>query len=139
MMTIQAAQDAEQTYAQWIADEFSRHAALHGIDCKFQQFGFVARENDEIAGIITGHLYFNEAYVNDLVVSEKYRGQRIGTRLLQAVEEHCKKAHVETITLTTYAFQAPGFYEKQGFHVLMVQENKKDQRFTRYYYGKSVD
>ena len=138
MLTISPMPDAEQTLSQWITDEFRIHAEKHGITCEFQHFAFTAKEGDEVAGVITGHAYFNEAYVNYLVISEKFRGQHLGSRLLETVEKHCRSIGVDSILLTTYDFQAPGFYEKNGFTCIMKRENSKDPRFTKYYYAKNI-
>lgn len=67
---------------------------------------------DEILiGVITGHSYYNEIHIEDLIVLEKYRNKKNGSMLFKAVEEHFKNKNFRNINLTTYEFQAPRFYE----------------------------
>lgn len=61
--------------------------------------------------------------LDTLWVSEDLRGQNVGRKILQAVEDAgrargCKKCFLETLH-----FQAKPFYEKQGYQVEWVQEN----------------
>ena len=42
----------------------------------------------------------------------------------------------ETIELTTYAFQAPGFYQKCGFDVEYIRRSKSDSRLDKYFMVK---
>ncbi|EAQ64034.1 acetyltransferase, GNAT family protein [Marinomonas sp. MED121] len=61
--------------------------------------------------------------LDTLWVSETLRGQDVGSKILQAVEEAgrargCKKCMLETLN-----FQAKPFYEKFGYQVVWTQEN----------------
>jgi Acetyltransferases len=52
-----------------------------------------------------------------LWVSESYRGQNIASRLLEEIEVEAQKAGCAFAHLTTYSFQAPLFYQKQGYAI----------------------
>ena len=61
--------------------------------------------------------------LDTLWVSETLRGQDVGSKILQAVEEAgrargCKKCMLETLN-----FRAKPFYEKFGYQVVWTQEN----------------
>jgi len=53
-----------------------------------------------------------------LWVAPEYRANRVGSRLLQEVEERARARGCTVFYLTTLSFQAPGFYRKHGYAVL---------------------
>ncbi|WP_374978574.1 GNAT family N-acetyltransferase [Mesobacillus zeae] len=53
--------------------------------------------------------------VEVLWVSESYRGQGVASRLLAEIEDKAKVVGCQLAHLTTYSFQAPLFYQKQGY------------------------
>jgi len=59
--------------------------------------------------------YWRESYVELLWLSERARAAGLGSRLVRAAERHARKRGSRLIHLNTYSFQAPGFYEKQGY------------------------
>ena len=59
--------------------------------------------------------YWRESYIELLWLSAKARGSGIGTRLIKEAEKRAQKRRSRLIHLNTYSFQAPGFYEKQGY------------------------
>ena len=64
-------------------------------------FIFIASVNGEIVGLIT--LYFlpnmrhgwHRGHIEDFIVSEKVRGQGIGTKLFETVKKYCKDNKVQ--------------------------------------------
>ena len=93
-------------------------------------------ENKEIIGIITGHSYYNEVHIQDLVVNEEYRNQHIGSKLIEAVEEHHKNKNFTNINLSTYHFQATDFYIKCGFQIEFIRKNKENPKLDKYFFVK---
>ena len=53
--------------------------------------------------------------VETLWVRANPRGERLGSRLLVAGEELGRARGCHGAHLTTYSFQAPGFYERHGY------------------------
>lgn len=83
-----------------------------------KEFTFVARnENDVIIGGVSGSTYLSSLEVDVLWVQEYYRGQSIASRLLKKMENEAKNAGCQLSHLTTYSFQAPLFYQKQGYKI----------------------
>ena len=78
----------------------------------YKEFSFIAKENGEISGVFTGKCLHDEVKISDLIVTEKFRRKGIGSELLKCVEKHFKNKNYTSISLTTYDFQAPKFYEK---------------------------
>ncbi|MFF5968101.1 GNAT family N-acetyltransferase [Streptomyces collinus] len=77
--------------------------------------------DDDLAGGLVGHTWATWLHVTYLWVDERHRGRGLGARLL-AQAEHiattsrgCRAARLET-----WDFQAPRFYEKQGYEVVSV-------------------
>ena len=104
--------------------------------CNYKSFNFVAEEDNKVVGIVTGHAYYNEVHISDLIVLEQYRNKHIGTKLMEAVENFYKNKNFENMNLTTYAFQAPEFYKKCGFKVEFIRENKENPKLTKYFLVK---
>ena len=59
--------------------------------------------------------YWLESYVELLWMSTRARGARLGSRLLKEAERVARRRGSRLMHLNTYSFQAPGFYEKQGY------------------------
>lgn len=120
-----------------IADELlSEYDAENCIQYNFKRFSFIAKEDNETIGYLTGVSYYSEVTINNLVVLKKYRGKGIGTKLIRKVEEHFKGKGFNNINLVTSAFQAPRFYEKCGFKLEFVRENKENPKLTKYFFIK---
>lgn len=119
-----------------IDNEFNKFATKNDVTCNYTPFSFVAKENEEIIGILTGHSYYNEVHISDLIIFEQYRNKHIGSRLIEAVENYFKDKSFENINLTTYDFQAPEFYKKCGFEVEFIRKNKQNSKLNKYFFVK---
>lgn len=117
----------------FIDEGFTLYAAKFGIDVGYESFAFKAIDDGKIVGVVQGHSYYKEVHIGDLIVSRSYRGNDIGTKLINAVEEHFKGKGLENINLTTYGFQAPDFYKKLGFEVEYVRKSKSEPELDKYF------
>jgi GNAT superfamily N-acetyltransferase len=59
--------------------------------------------------------YWRESYIELLWLAARARGTGIGSRLIKEAERHARRRGSRLIHLNTFSFQAPGFYEKQGY------------------------
>jgi GNAT superfamily N-acetyltransferase len=59
--------------------------------------------------------YWRESYIELLWLSARARKTGIGSKLIQEAERRARRRGSRLIHLNTYSFQAPGFYEKQGY------------------------
>ena len=136
MIDIECKENIDEEYYKIIDTEFNKYAEKNGVVCNYKSFNFIAKENDKVIGLITGHSYYKEVHISDLIVYEEYRNNHIGTKLVETVENYFKNKEFENINLTTYAFQAPEFYKKCGFKLEFVRENKENPKLTKYFLVK---
>jgi GNAT superfamily N-acetyltransferase len=73
------------------------------------------------AGAVRGGVFgncgsFGWLYVDTLWVDEALRGRGHGAELMAAIEDEARRRLCRHAYLSTFAFQAPGFYEKLGYY-----------------------
>ena len=84
---------------------------------------FVRDEQRTIRAGAEGWTWCGSCYIRTVWVHQDLRGQGVGTRLLQAVEQEARTRGCLQIVLTSFSFQAPGFYQKLGYEVFAVLED----------------
>ena len=135
-MTIERISIDNSEVGEFINRAFADYAEKKDISLNFEEYCFVAESEDgRIIGAITGRAYYNEVHIGDLIVDEEYRGCNIGSELVKAVEMNFENRGYEKITLTTFGFQAPDFYQKLGYSLEYVRTDK-DPRLSKYFYCK---
>ena len=90
MIEIEYKESLDEKYYKIIDDEFNKYAVQKGVECNYKPYNFIAKENDKIVGIITGHTYYKEVHIGDLIVLEEYRNKNIGRKLMETVENYFK-------------------------------------------------
>ena len=95
----------------------------------------------DVKGRLLGGLilqsYWLESYIELLWLSPRARGAGLGAKLVAAAEREARRRASRVIFLSTYSFQAPGFYEKQGYRRIgTIAGSPKGER--RYYYAKRL-
>ena len=138
MVEIEFKKEATDDDYKIIGSEFEKHSKENGITCAYSPFTFIAKNDGEFAGIITGNSYYKEVHIGDLIVVDKFRHNHIGSQLVKTVEEHFKNQGFENMNLSTYAFQAPEFYKKMGFSVDFIRENADEPKLNKYYMSKKM-
>ena len=81
--------------------------------------------------------YWRESYVELLWLSARSRGTGLGSRLLKEAEHRARRCGSRLIHLNTFSFQAPGFYEKQGYR-RFGGISGSPQGESRHYYAKRL-
>jgi GNAT superfamily N-acetyltransferase len=84
---------------------------------------FVRDDHDRIVAGICGSTWGGCAEIRQLWVEEARRRQRLGTRLLEAAEHEARRRGCRQMLLTTFSFQAPAFYAKHGFELVVVVDD----------------
>ena len=81
--------------------------------------------------------YWRETYIELLWLSERARGAGTGAKLIAEAERRARRRGSRVVHLNTYSFQAPGFYEAQGYRRFgAVSGSPRGAR--RYYYMKRL-
>lgn len=68
-------------------------------------------------GGLWGKTIYDWLFVELLIVPDQFRGQDIGSRILTRAEDIARERGCIGVWLDTYAFQAPGFYDKLGYEI----------------------
>ncbi len=76
------------------------------------------QETGEVVGGLIGRTSFGLLYVDRFFLPERLRKQGLGTRIIAAAEAEGRRRGCSRAVLTTLSFQAPGFYQRQGWDVL---------------------
>ena len=136
MLDIEFKESLDEKLGDFIGIEFNKFADKNNVICNYTPFNFVALDDKEVVGIITGHSYYKEVKISDLIVLEQYRCKNIGRRLIKAVENFFQDKGFENINLSTYSFQAPKFYLKCGFQIEFIRESKNNNKLNKYFFIK---
>jgi len=96
---------------------------------------FLRDDKDQMVAGISGWLWGECLEIDYLWVQESIRAQGIGKRLVLALEEAAVIRGCRQITLETFSFQAPEFYQKLGYSVFGVIEGFGN-RYRKFYMQK---
>ena len=88
-----------------------------------KEHNFLVYIEDKLIGGAIGFIKYNWYFLDLLYVDEEYRGQDIGTELINRIETLAKKEKLMGIRTETWDFQARGFYEKNGYIVYAKIKN----------------
>lgn len=69
-----------------------------------------------------GDTYNGWFYLTDLFVEKPYRGQGLGAAMLRRLEDRVAALGVTHFWTFTAGYEAPGFYQKQGYQIIFEQE-----------------
>lgn len=104
-------------------------------DIKDKKRIFLVAINDNIViGYVDGYIYDKEeiyiekiAYLDRIIVDEKYKGNGIATKLIDEFSNHLKKENVKFIKLNAFEENKPAIalYEKMGFYEYSIFYMKK--------------
>ena len=82
---------------------------------EFNPFGcFVCVDGDKVIGCVMTFCHDKSAWIGNFIVSMKYRGKGIGSKLLSRAIEYLDNKKKKQIYLNA-AYKAKGLYEKFGF------------------------
>ena len=97
---------------------------------------FEDETGQKLAGL-TGETFGNWLCIQYLFVSEQLRGQKIGSKMLEAAEAEARKRSCKYVFVDTFSFQAPTFYKNHGYREVFALE---EYPYTgkRHYYTKKL-
>ena len=96
------------------------NAAQTGVDDGQWLAVFLRDEHQTIQAGLKGWTWCGSCYIQTVWVYETLRGHDIGTQLLQAAEREALRRGCDHMVLSSFSFQAPGFYQKLGYEVFAV-------------------
>jgi ribosomal protein S18 acetylase RimI-like enzyme len=105
----------------------------------FTDINFVIKDDSGkiLAGIVGQKYYCNAAYIDLLWVDNEIRGKGLGSKLLNQFESKARELDCIMIHLDTFDFQAPSFYEKNGYQLYgTLIDNPIGHK--RFYYNKKL-
>ncbi|WP_409523960.1 GNAT family N-acetyltransferase [Nitrincola sp. MINF-07-Sa-05] len=91
----------------------------------------------EIIGGLYGQIFYRWLFIELLVIPEQTRGQGTGSRLLSMAEDFAREEGCVGIWLDTFGFQAPEFYEKNGFTKFGQLDNFPPEH-KRFFFQKTL-
>lgn len=104
----------------------------------YEEVSFIYEENNKVLGRIVGHIHWDHLQIELFSVSSEARGKGVGSKILKYVEKLAEEKNLAYILLETMSFNAPGFYEKNGYNVCMKIENSPFEGAVRYFYKKDI-
>ena len=94
-------------------------------------------ETKKVAGGLLGRSYLGLLTVERFFLPADLRRDRLGSRILAMAEEEGRRRGCTRAVLSTLHFQAPGFYQKQGWDVAARIECEPPGH-TRFYMTKKL-
>lgn len=85
--------------------------------------GCYAIECNNIIGGIVFYKEFDWMFIERTYICPEFRKKGIGTQIIKELENYCRDNNIVGIRLSTWDFQAKGFYEKLGFELLYKINN----------------
>jgi GNAT superfamily N-acetyltransferase len=93
--------------------------------------------NGRLLGGLILQSYWRESYIELLWLSARARRAGYGSLLIKEAERRARRRGSRLIHLNTYSFQAPGFYEKQGYQRFGGMSGSP-QGESRHFYVKRI-
>ncbi len=95
----------------------------------YTPLGVLARAGSgRIVGGLSGGTSYGWLLVKILWVAEEFRGQGLGVRIMALAEEEAHRRGCHGAWLDTSSSRARGFYERLGFEVFGMLENREGER-----------
>lgn len=119
--------------ARLVRNKLIEFNSKHIPDGRYEDVCLCVKDNKgEVIAGLNGSICWNWMEIDFLWVDESFRGQGLGKKLLEEAERQAAAEQCTFIQLNTFSFQAPGFYEKNGFAAIAVIENAP--RDHKHYY-----
>ena len=97
----------------------------------------VRDEKGRLLGGLIMQSWWQETYIELLWLASRARRAGLGSSLIKEAERRAQQRGSRLIHLNTYSFQAPAFYESQGY-ILVGKFSGSPQGATRHFYFKRL-
>ena len=122
---------ADATYDEVIKNWHKEYSSVEGISDDKDEILYIAYDAEQVVGGVYGYINHGYLYVSALWVDETYRHYKLGSRLMDHLEEEAIEKKIYKNWLGTCSFQARPFYEKRGYRVLATF-NELPKGFTNW-------
>lgn len=114
----------DQALDQRLSDELDRYnaAATPGV-ASAEELTVRVEEDDDLVAGLSGWTWGDAAGIGMTWVHEDHRGSGIGARLLAAFEDEARRRGCTHVFVTSFTFQAPDFYRRQGYEEIFRWES----------------
>jgi GNAT superfamily N-acetyltransferase len=72
-------------------------------------------DQGKVVGGLYGETYGGWLFIRYFVLPEALRGQSLGSQVIAEAERVARERGCHSAWVDTFSFQAPGFYQKQGY------------------------
>ena len=97
----------------------------------------IRTDNGDLIAGLSGGFFWNMLFIDIVWVDEPHRRQAHGSSLLRYAEREASEHAYEVVYLSTFGFQAPDFYLRQGY-TLIGELNGAPRDSKRQWYAKHV-
>ncbi|WP_200215300.1 GNAT family N-acetyltransferase [Micromonospora coerulea] len=98
----------------------------------------VTDPDGELVGGLTGWTWGGRAGINMLWVRADRRHQGWGGRMLRAAEEEARRRGCTELSLSSFSFQAPGFYRRHGYSDTGIRDGIPGGHVDRHFWKSLV-
>ncbi|EQM54769.1 hypothetical protein N692_11500 [Lactiplantibacillus plantarum EGD-AQ4] len=128
-------ENAEKTFIE--LEEYTRNKVPH-LKPNYEELSFIYEQDDLVLGRIVGKIHWDHLQIELFSVHSNSRGKGVGSKLLHHIETIAQEKGLSYVSLETMSFNAPKFYEKNGYKVFGKIENSPYQGSTRYFFKKTL-
>ena len=126
-----------ETYDEFFRTYFQEYSLKKlGKESKWQSWRFVARHGETIVGIIQGDIMWGVLHIELLMVKPEYRKLGVGGALYSKVVNLAKEHDCTMMTVETFDFQAPEYWQSKGFKIDLKRPGYQGN--TLYYLSKAT-
>ncbi|XBB67935.1 GNAT family N-acetyltransferase [Nocardioides sp. WV_118_6] len=111
--------NADPTLDQQLSDHLDAHNAAAVPGPGAVELTVRCTDDGVLLGGVSGWTWQEAAGIAMTWVREDQRGTGLGARLLAAFEEAAAERGARRVFVTSFTFQAPGFYVRQGYDEIM--------------------
>ena len=108
------------------------------LEQRYEEVSFIYEEQGAILGRIVGFIHWDHLQIELFYVAKNTQGMGIGTKLVNHVEDIALKNGLNYILLETMSFNAPKFYEKNGYEFIAKIKDSPMKGENRYFLKKQL-
>lgn len=122
-----------------MVDGMLSYHASKGHPRKTEQFSIIIKtSHNKLVGTIIVSFLWNGMHIDSLWIKESLRNHDWGSKLLNLAEKEGVKRGCSIAYTDTFSWQAPQFYEKQGYKLYGKLDDFPEKNTLFYYYKKLV-